>query len=187
VGDLLSETVADLNTEARTLLDHMMPGVYAELRKLAASYMQSERREHTLQPTALVHEAYLRMSCQRTVDWRNRSQLMAVAARIMRRILLDYAQARNTGKRGGRLERLSLTDDLSLGATGFIDLLEFDDALERLKELDPQQAAVVELRVFGGLEHDEVAEALRLSPATVRRRWSSARLWLARHWKREEA
>jgi RNA polymerase sigma-70 factor, ECF subfamily len=112
--------------------------------------------------------------------------LLAVAARIMRRILLDYAEARNTGKRGGRLERLSLTDDLSLGATGFLDLLEFDDALERLKEIDPQQAAVVELRVFGGLEHDEIAEALGLSQATVRRRWSSARLWLARHWKGEE-
>jgi RNA polymerase sigma-70 factor (ECF subfamily) len=169
--------------EVRGSLDGMMPVIYAELRKLAAAYLRAERPDHTLQPTALVHEAYLRMVSQHAVDWHNRAQLLAIAARMMRRILLDYADARNTEKRGGGLERLSLVEDLALSDTGIIDLVEFDEALVRLGAIDAQQAAVVELRFFAGLENQEIAEVLGLSPATVRRRWSSARLWLARYWR----
>jgi RNA polymerase sigma factor (TIGR02999 family) len=185
VGDETANPVAGFDTGSRTVLDRMMPAVYAELRKLAKSYMQHERSDHTLQPTALVHEAFLRMASQRRVDWCNRAQLLAIAARMMRRILLDHAAAHAAGKRGGDVVRVTLSDDLEYGLPGSIDLLGLDAALNQLSEIDPQQSSIVELRFFGGLTNGEIAEALGLSPATVRRRWASARLWLARHCKEE--
>ena len=162
------------------MLDQMMPAVYAELRKLAESYMHHERPEHTLQPTALVHEAYLRMAGQRTVDWQNRAQLLAIAARMMRRILLDHAALRGASKRFGGAFRVDLGDDLLTDRGATLDVLELDRALERLGAIDPQQASIVELRFYGGLENEEIAEVLGISTTTVRRRWASARLWLVR-------
>jgi RNA polymerase sigma factor (TIGR02999 family) len=175
-----SSLIAKFEAGDRSSLDDLMPGVYAELRRLAEHCMGRERVNHTLQPTALVHEAYMRMVGQRTVDWRNRAQLMAIAVQMMRRVLLDHAEACNANKRGGKLLRVTLTDGSSLAPSGSVDLIDLDNALQQLSEVDPQQAAVVELRFFGGMNNDEIAEVLQTSPVTVRRRWASARLWLAR-------
>jgi RNA polymerase sigma factor (TIGR02999 family) len=164
----------------RSSLDELMPAVYAELRRLAKRYIVRERSGHTLQATALLHEAYLRMAGQRTVDWDNRAQLLAMAAQMMRRVLLDHAATRNAAKRGGGLARITLTDDFALVPAGPVDLIDLDHALRQLSEIDPQQVAVVELRFFGGMDDEEIAGVLKISPATVRRRWASARLWLAR-------
>jgi RNA polymerase sigma factor (TIGR02999 family) len=179
--DDCSSFVVGGDTSNRAVLDEMMPKIYAELRKLAQSYMKSERREHTLQPTALVHEAYLRMVDQRTVEWHNRAQLLGIAARMMRRILLDHAAARHAVKRDA--ERVTLTDVPGLDLAGAVDVLDLDRALRRLSEIDAQQADIVELRFFGGLTNEEISELLGISPTTARRRWSSARLWLALYWK----
>jgi RNA polymerase sigma-70 factor (ECF subfamily) len=187
VGTDFRAFIADFKGGNRALLDEIMPTVYAELRKLAQSYMRQERPENTLQPTALVHEAYLRMAGQRTVDWRNRAQLLAIAARMMRRILMDHAALHQAAKRAGGAVRVTLEDSLLPDPGAGVDFLEVDRALERLSEIDPQQASVVELRFFGGLKNEEIAEVLRMSPTSVRRRWSSARLWLARHLKEEAA
>ncbi len=179
-GAEFRDLAGDVQAGNRSVLDEMMPAVYAELRRLADSYMQRERQEHTLQPTALVHEAYLRMAGQRTVDWHNRAQLLAIAARMMRRILLDHAALRNAAKRAGNAVRVDLRDDLAADCPAAVDVLELDRALDRLGAIDPQQASIVELRFYGGLKNEEIAEVLRISTTTVRRRWSSARLWLVR-------
>ena len=142
--------------------------------------MSRERASHTLQTTALLHEAYIRMVGQRSVDWHNRAQLLAIAARMMRRVLLDHAASRHAAKRGGDLLRVTLTDDFALAPAGSVDLVDLDRALKQLNEIDPQQATVVELRFFGGMSDEEIGGVLEASPATVRRRWASARLWLAR-------
>jgi RNA polymerase sigma factor (TIGR02999 family) len=157
-----------------------MPAVYTELHRLAAHYMAREHAGHTLQTTALLHEAYLRMAGQRTVDWRNRAHFLAMATRTMRRVLLDHAAAAHAAKRGGNLLRVTLSDDFALAQGGGVDLIDVDCALQRLSQIDAQQAAVVELKFFGGMSDDEIAVVLGTSPATVRRRWASARLWLAR-------
>jgi RNA polymerase sigma-70 factor (ECF subfamily) len=180
VEDHLSSLVTSFASGDRACLDDLMPAVYAELRKLAGSYMSRERAGHTLQPTALLHEAYIRMVGQRSIDWQNRAQLMAIAARMMRRVLLDHAAGRQAAKRGGGLVRITLTDDFALAPSGSVDLIDLDRALEQLTEIDPQQASVVELRFFGGMSDEEIGGAIEASPATVRRRWASARLWLAR-------
>jgi RNA polymerase sigma-70 factor (ECF subfamily) len=173
--------VADCRPQDRAVLDEMMPAVYRELRKLAGACLRNERPDHTLQPTALVNEAYLRMASQRTVNWRNRAQLLAIAARMMRRVLLDHAAARNAGRRLGNAIRVSLTEDIPMDdPRSGIDILDLDLALERLRRLDAEQATVAELRFFGGMKNEEIAEVLGLSPTTVGRRWSSGRLWLVR-------
>ena len=164
----------------RLPLDELMPAVYTELHRLAAHYMAREHAGHTLQTTALLHEAYLRMAGQRTVDWRNRAHFLAMATRTMRRVLLDHAAAAHAAKRGGNLLRVTLSDDFALAQGGGVDLIDVDCALQRLSQIDAQQAAVVELKFFGGMSDDEIAVVLGTSPATVRRRWASARLWLAR-------
>ena len=159
----------------------MLPGVYDELRRLAAYYLSRERPDHTLQPTALVHEAYLRLATQNKVDWRSRAQLLALAARMMRRILINHACARNAEKRQIFSQRVELDEALQcLERQCDVDIIVLDDALNRLSSIDARQAQVVELRCFGGLSVEEVAEALELSPATVKRDWSVARLWLRR-------
>jgi RNA polymerase sigma factor (TIGR02999 family) len=175
-----SSLITKFEAGDRSSLDDLMPGVYAELRRLAERCMGRERVNHTLQPTALVHEAYMRMVGQRTVDWRNRAQLVAIAVQMMRRVLLDHAEACNANKRGGKLLRVTLTDASSLAPSGSVDLIDLDNALQQLSEVDSQQAAVVELRFFGGMNNDEIAEVLQTSSVTVQRRWASARLWLAR-------
>jgi RNA polymerase sigma factor (TIGR02999 family) len=162
----------------RNALDQMLPLVYEELHRLAASYLGRERADHTLQPTALVHEAYLRLINQHHVNWQNRAQFLGVAASMMRRILVNHARDRAAAKRGGERERVSLS--LVDGASGAsdVDLIALEDALYRLATLDERKARVVELRFFGGLSMDEIAEVLEVSRSTVEREWSFARAWL---------
>lgn len=159
----------------RETLDRLLPLVYNELRRLAGSFLN---REHavSIQTTELVHEAYFRLTDQRSVDWENRGQFFAIAAQAMRRILIDAARARGTNKRD--VEKISLDSAPEISAETDCQLLQLDAALRELASLDPDQARVVELRYFGGLTIEETAEVLRISPATVKREWSTARLWL---------
>ena len=161
-------------------LDQLTPLVYDELRKMARTYLRRERSDHTLQATALVHEAYLRLIDQHSVSWRNRAHFFGIASQMMRRILVNHALARAAEKRGGGAEKLSLDETVSFPNQREIDLIALDEALKELECLDPQQTRIVELRFFGGLSIEETAEALRISPATVKREWSTARLWLRR-------
>ena len=162
----------------RLALDQMLPLVYEELHRLAALYLSRERPDHTLQPTALVNEAYLRLINQRQVDWRNRAQFLGVAANMMRRILVNHARDRAAEKRAGDRERVSLSlVELSSNPSD-VDLIALETALDKLTALDERKASVVELRFFGGLTMDEVAEVLEISRATVEREWSFARAWL---------
>jgi RNA polymerase sigma factor (TIGR02999 family) len=158
--------------------DEMLPLVYEELRRIAAAYMGGERRGHTLQPTALVHEAYLRLVDQRRVDWRNRAQFVGLAATMMRRILLNHARDRAAAKRGGDAVRVSVSLADDVAAQPELDLVSLHDALDRLASLDSRKEQVVELKFFGGLTTPEIAELLRLSPATIERDWTFARAWL---------
>src|SRR5581483_4278014 len=151
----------------KSALDRMTPVLYEELRRLARHYLAGERSDHTLQPTALVHEAYIRLVNQRAVDWRNRAQFLGLAAGMMRRILINHAEARNAAKRPGKAERLTLTDALGLSTKPEIDVLALNRSLDELSRLDPQQGRVVELRYFGGLSIEETAEVMGISPATV--------------------
>jgi RNA polymerase sigma factor (TIGR02999 family) len=162
--------------------DRLLPAVYAELRRQAARAMRRESSEHTLQATALVHEAYLRMVDQRRVVWRGRAHFFGVAAQVMRRILVDHARERHAAKRGGGLRQLTLgdADAAAPAAEQGVDVLALHEALERLAALDAHQARLVELRYFGGLSIEETAEALEVSPATVKREWAVARAWLRR-------
>jgi RNA polymerase sigma factor (TIGR02999 family) len=162
----------------RAALDEMLPLVYDELHRLAARYLGGERPGHTLQPTALVHEAYLRLINQRAVDWHNRAQFLGVAAGIMRRILVNHARDRAAAKRVGNREQVSLSLlEAPAGGPG-IELIALEEALGRLSALDARKARVVELRFFGGLTMDEVAAVLEISRATAEREWSFARAWL---------
>ena len=164
----------------RQSLDSLLPIVYQELRRLAASYLRRERPGQTLQPTALVHEAYLRLMKDRPDRWQNRAHFCAIAAHSMRQILIERARARGAIKRGGGGPRITLDEALVAGGERSIDLLALDQALERLAAMDAEQARLVELRFFGGLTVEETAEALDMSPATVKRHWTVARAWLAR-------
>ena len=161
----------------------LMPHVYDELRRLAANYLRHERPGQTLQATALVHEAFLRLSKEKNQPWKNRTHFLAIAALSMRQILVQRARARHAEKRGGpNADRITLDEsvmaDRAPDATGGVDVLELDAALEKLAALDPQQAKIVELRYFGGLTVEEAAEALDISPATVKRHWTLARAFL---------
>jgi RNA polymerase sigma-70 factor (ECF subfamily) len=157
-----------------------LPAVYDELRQLAASYLRRERSDHTLQPTALVHESYLRLLNQKTVDWSNRLEFLSIAARMMRRILSDHAIARKTEKRGGGAAKVQLDAALDFCNDRAIDVAAIDHALRDLEAMDARQAQLVELRFFGGLTIDETAEVMSISPATVKREWMTARRWLQR-------
>lgn len=159
-------------------LDRLMPLVYAELRRLARHYMSRERLGHTLQTTALVNEAYLRLVVQENIHWENRAHFFGIAARLMRQILIEHARGRGAAKRGGAQLRLSLSRVDRLASRPDVDLLALDEALRRLEALDPQKSRIVELRYFGGLGIEETAEVLGISPATVKREWSMARAWL---------
>jgi RNA polymerase sigma factor (TIGR02999 family) len=161
-------------------LDALLPVVYEELRRLAAAYLRRERPGQTLQPTALVHEAYLRLMKDRPGRWQNRAHFCAIAAHSMRQILIERARARGAQKRGGARQRVTLDDALVAGGERSIDLVALDQALDRLAALDPDQARLVELRFFGGLTVEETAEAMDISPATVKRHWTVACAWLAR-------
>jgi RNA polymerase sigma factor (TIGR02999 family) len=161
--------------------EELLPAVYAELHRQAARAMRRESNEHTLQPTALVHEAYLRLVDQSRVEWRNRAHFFGVAAQLMRRILVDHARGRDADKRGGGVKPVTLHDfDAEAASEQKLDVLALHDALETLASFDPQQARLVELRYFTGLNIEETAEALDVSPATVKREWAVARAWLRR-------
>jgi len=164
----------------REALDTLMPLVYAELRRLAQHYLRQERSDHTLQSTALVHEAYLRLAGQNPPLWQNRAHFFGIAAHVMRQILVEYARAHNTEKRGGGACKLTLDAALDIQQKTDVDVIALDDALDRLCELDPQQSRIVELRFFAGLTIEDTAEVIGISPATVKRDWTSARAWLHR-------
>jgi len=166
-------------------LDALLPLVYDELRRVAAHYMKRERTGHTLQPTALVNEAYLRLIDARHVHWQNRAHFLAMAARLMRRILIDAARARGYEKRGGGAPVVSLDDDVVVTTEPGEDLVALDDALTALANVDARKSQVVEMRFFGGLTLDETAEALHVSRDTVKRDWTMAKLWLLRELRRE--
>ncbi|HZN11366.1 MAG TPA: sigma-70 family RNA polymerase sigma factor [Blastocatellia bacterium] len=161
-------------------LDELMPLVYAELHRLARGYLRRERRGHTLQPTALVHEAYLRLVDQKSASWQNRAQFFGIAAQIMRRILVDHARQHHAAKRGAGDSTLSLDAADHLADRQAVDLIALDDALNQLATFSPQQGRIVELRFFGGLTIEETAGLLKVSHATVEREWSVARAWLRR-------
>jgi RNA polymerase sigma-70 factor, ECF subfamily len=162
----------------RAALDRMLPLVYEELRRLAAHHLRREQAGHTLQPTALVHEAYLRLTDQRKADWKNRAQFIGLAAGMMRRILVNHARDRAAKKRGGGAKQVSLSLVESPSGRPDMELIALEDALGRLAALDPRKSRVVELKFFGGLTTGEIAEVLDVSTATVERDWTFARAWL---------
>jgi RNA polymerase sigma factor (TIGR02999 family) len=161
-------------------LDKLMPVVYDELRRQAARYLRREQAGHTLQTTALIHEAYMRLVDQRNVQWQNRAHFFGIAAQMMRRILVDHARTKKRAKRGGSDIKISL-DDATVAVIGQdLDVIAVDEALTRLAQIDEQQSRVVELRFFSGLTVEETAEVMGISPATVKRDWSMAKAWLHR-------
>ncbi|MCA9285518.1 MAG: sigma-70 family RNA polymerase sigma factor [Phycisphaerales bacterium] len=165
-------------TGQREDVDALMSAIYSDLRRLAASHMRSERHNHTLQPTALVHEAYVKLVGQRNTDWKDRLHFFAVASRIIRRVLIDHARARDAEKRGGDRTMVNLADREVPSAGRDADLLALDEALEELAALDEQQARIVELRYFGGCTVEDVAELLGIGKRTVDRDWQAAKAWL---------
>lgn len=162
----------------RNDVDALLSAIYTDLRRLAASHMNSERRDHTLQPTALVHEAYLKLVNQHKTDWKDRLHFFAVASRIIRRILIDHARARNAEKRGGCLTRIDLQHVEVPDQQREVDLLALDEAMQELAAIDERQARIVELRFFGGCSVEEVAELLNMGKRSVDREWQAARAWL---------
>ena len=165
----------------RQVLDDLMPLVYEELHRQAARFLRRERPNHTLQTTALIHEAYIKLIDQRDINFNSRVHFYAVAANIMRRILVDHARAKNRDKRGGNAETLQFDEDATVIQSGqSVDLIALDEALSRLAEYDAQQARIVELRYFGGLTLEETAETMRLSRTTVATDWAMAKAWLHR-------
>jgi RNA polymerase sigma factor (TIGR02999 family) len=164
----------------RTALDQLLPVVYGELRRIAARQLRNERVGHTLQPTALVHEVYLRIVDQRQVDWQNRAHFFGVAAQVMRRILVDHARRHRAGKRGEGVLFVSVDDVHDVPAPSELPVLALDHALDRLEKVDPELARIVELRAFGGLTIEEAARVLTVSPSTVKRDWRTAKAWITR-------
>lgn len=182
---VVTQLLNDWSKGDQTALDQLMPLVYAELHRLAASYLSHERSDHTLQPTALVNEAYLRLIDQNSLVWENRAQFFGIAAQMMRRILVNHARDRHADKRGGPdILRVSLDDAISFFEERDVNLVALDEALTRLEGMDQRQSQIVELRFFGGLTIEEVAAQLHTSPATVKREWSTAKLWLLRELSR---
>lgn len=167
-------------------LEQLTPLVHTELHRLAKHYMAGERPGHILQTTALVNEAYLRLIDGKKVEWQNRAHFFGLAARVMRRILVDFARVRRREKRGGEALRVSLSDAADIGCEPSADLVALDDALQALEKLDQRQARVVELRFFAGLSYEEIAEALKVSVGTARRDWSLAEVWLYREMSKGE-
>jgi RNA polymerase sigma factor (TIGR02999 family) len=184
--DALSETLEGVARGDAGALDQLLPVVYAEIRRLAASYLRRERAGHTLQPTALAHEAYLRLAGQRDPKWRSRTQFMGLAARTMRSILVDHARRRKAQKRGGGVAPVQLDTSALLAGGAPVAFDDLDHALVDLAKLSERQARVVELRYFGGLSIEETAEVLAVSAVTVKRDWALARAWLYRELTRAD-
>jgi RNA polymerase sigma factor (TIGR02999 family) len=162
----------------KSALDKLMPLVYDELRRLAHHYMSHERPSHTLQTTALVNEAYVKLVNRQRVHWQNRAHFFAIAAQLMRCILVDHARSHAYAKRGGKAPKIELDETLVISKQRAAEVVALDEALKQLAELDPQQSRIVELRFFGGLTIEETAEVVRLSPATIKREWTTAKAWL---------
>jgi RNA polymerase sigma factor (TIGR02999 family) len=178
--DQLTQLLVRWRGGDREALDALMPLVYDELRRLAHYYLQRERSDHTLQSTALVHEAYMRMLGQNLPDWQNRAHFFGVAARLMRQILVEYARSHQAAKRGGDACKVTLDEGALVPQKTDVDVIQLDDALQDLAKLDEQQSRIVELRFFAGLSIDDTSEVLGISPATVAREWTTARIWLHR-------
>lgn len=178
---LLLKRLSDGDQDA---LAQLVPLIYDELHRLAGFHLQRERLNHTLQTTGLVHEAYLRLVDQKEVQWKNRGHFFAVAAQAMRRVLVDYARRHRALKRGSSLTKISLDEAIAISNEDVHHVLLLDELLTRLSSIDPEDSRIVELRFFGGLTVEETAEAMRISPATVKREWSVARAWLLRELSR---
>jgi RNA polymerase sigma factor (TIGR02999 family) len=174
----ITQMLVEWSNGRQEVLEELMPLVYDELRRLAAHHLRHERPDHTLQPTALVHEAYLRLIDQAQVRWQNRAHFFGIAANLMRQILVNHALSHRAAKRGGTALRVTLDDAAGLPKEQGLDLVALDEAVTRLAALGPQQGRIVELRFFGGLSIEETAEVLRISPATVKREWTMAKAWL---------
>lgn len=183
----ITRLLADWSRGDRQALEKLTPLVYDELRRLASRYLRQERHGHTLQSTALVHEAYLKLVGQNQVQWQNRAHFFGIAAQMIRRILVDYARARTADKRGAGAEKLSLDEAIALPGYPDLDLIALDDALEGLATIDARQSRLVELRFFAGLTLEETAEVLQMSPATAKRDWVSAKAWLSREIRRQSS
>ena len=164
----------------RSAPERLIPIVYQELRRLAAEYLRRERPDHTLQATALVHEAYLKLVDQKQADWKNRAHFCGIAAQLMRRVLMEHARTHNAQKRGGKMEKLYLDETRELSEVRAPDLIALDDALKSFATTFPRESEVVELKFFGGLEAKEIANVLNVSTKTVLRDWNFAKLWLCR-------
>jgi RNA polymerase sigma factor (TIGR02999 family) len=173
----VTQLLLDWSEGDKAALDKLMPLVYDELRRLAHSYLRQERPGHTLQTTALVNEAYLRLVDQRSVEWKNRAHFFGIASQLMRRILVDHARSRQCDKRGGRTQRVSLDEAMTVSEERAWEVVALDDALTALAEVDARKSQIVEMRFFGGLSIEETAEALRVSPGTVMRDWTLAKAW----------
>jgi RNA polymerase sigma-70 factor (ECF subfamily) len=182
ITHLLSE-LGNGNADAAS---ELMPRIYAELHRIAAHHFQHERSGHTLQPTALVHETYVRLGKRLRGPWKNRTHFFGVASNAMRQILVEYARARAAKKRGGRLQRVTLDEATAVFEAQSTNLLALDEALTKLRQFDPRQSRIVELRYFGGLSIRETAQALRISVSTVKVEWDFARAWLRRELKKTE-
>lgn len=174
----VTQLLRDWSKGNQQVLEELLPLIYNELRRLAHNFLYRERPGHTLQTTALVHEAYLKLIDQKDARWQNRSHFFAIAAQAMRRILIDSARRHAAMKRGGQQEKLSLDEAPDLSLEPNTKLLALDEALNKLAEIDPEQSRIVELRYFGGLTIEETAEVMNASPATIKREWAMARAWL---------
>lgn len=175
----ITQLLVDLKKGGQSTFDELLPIVYDELRRLAGSYLRKERSNHTLQPTALVHEAYLKLIGQSEIEWQSRAHFFGVSARLMREILIDHARSKNRQKRGGEFQtQIELDAAVSFADRREIDVIAIDEALSKLEELDEKQARIVEMKFFAGLTVEEIAEVLSISPATVKREWATAKLLL---------
>ncbi len=174
----MTQLLKSLQTGDKTVLDELFPLVYSELKQLAAIQLRNERENHTLQPTALVHEAYLRLIEQHSVDWQNRAHFFSIASEMMRRILVNHAVNHEAKKRGGGETKIALDEAVSFANKQEIDLINLDAALTDLAKLDLRQARIVEMKFFGGLSTEEIASILEISERTVKREWRSAKIWL---------
>ena len=172
--------LGDWSRGDRTALNQLLPLVYAELRRVAARQLRRERPDHTLQPTALVHEVFIRLVDQRHVEWQDQAHFFGIAANVMRRILVDHARRRSAGKRGEGVPSLSIDEARDVAASDGMPVLVLDQALDRLEKVDPELARIVELRAFGGLTIEEAAHVLSVSPSTAKRDWRTAKAWLTR-------
>ena len=181
----LSELLTEWSNGSKAALDKLIPLIYEELHRLAHHYMRRERPGHTLQTTALVNEACVRLFNRQSVHFQDRSHFVAIASQLMRSILVDHARSHAYAKRGGGATRVVLDEAMVVSRDPSADVVELDEALKRLAEIDPQQSRIVELRFFGGLTIEETAEVLGLSPATIKREWHTAKAWLYRELKRD--